>query len=310
MLGVITINYNLHQHTIPCIHSILNSDYKNIHIFLVDNGSEHKDYSILSDEFGENRIVTLLRIDTNCGYVGGVNFGIKTALKTNPEFLLIMNNDTIIDRGAIRHMVNALQRHNSKAIVTGKVFYYDQPDILQHTGALFKNHKFLSTEYPGKNIKDIGQFNQELERDSLDDVFWMFPSQLIDEIGYYSCYFYLYAEQGDFARRAYKNGYKLIYTPKAKIWHKESLTTGGGDSKSLKIMYWRGQGSFIFLARHLKWYYFTFWFFRQVPLVLLKSLVLKNPKLRKASRAMLQGYLYGLRWLFIRNENKGYNPYL
>ncbi|ALO15768.1 N-acetylglucosaminyl-diphospho-decaprenol L-rhamnosyltransferase [Salinivirga cyanobacteriivorans] len=309
MVGVITVNFNLSRETILCLKSILQSDFVEYKIYLIDNGSELGEYEKLKNAFLDEPKVYIDRLEQNVGYVKAVNHGILSLRKMDTDYIMVMNNDTIIDQSAIYELYASLQKHK-KAIVTGKVYYYDHPDILQHTGVVFTDRRFLKTAYPGRGEKDTGQFEEEQERDSLDDVFWMFPARLIDDIGYYSPHFFLYAEQGDFARRAHKKGYKLIFTPKAKLWHKESLTTGGGDVKSLKIMYWRGQGSFIFLARHLKWYFFILWFFCQVPLVLLKTMVLNDSKLRRANRATFRGYLYGLKWLFIRNENNGYNPYI
>ena len=74
----------------------------------------------------------------------------------------------------------------------------------------------------------------------LDDIFWMLSREVYNEIGLYSDYFFLYGEQNDYAFRAIDKGFKLIYTHKAKLWHKGGITTGGGKKwlKSPKIEYW------------------------------------------------------------------------
>ena len=100
---------------------------------------------------------------------------------------------TVIDPAAISYLVDAAKRYNNKAIVTGKVYYFDQPEVLQHTGVIFKDQRYLTTIYPGKNEKDIGQCDEETERDSLDDVFWLLPAEVVKRVGYYSDYFFLYA---------------------------------------------------------------------------------------------------------------------
>lgn len=309
MVNVVTINYNLSSETIPCVRSVLASEYKDISVYLVDNGSDTDDYYKLLNEFRDSPRVKVILIETNCGYVGGVNFGIKNALADDPSYILIMNNDTIIDKHAVGEMVNAAKRHNDRAIVSGKVYYYDHPDILQHTGVIFKDQKFLTTIYPGKKEKDVGQYDKELERDSLDDVFWILPAGIVKDVGYYCNYFFLYAEQGDYAQRARRKGYKLIYTPKAKIWHKESMTAGGGDAAALPICYWRGQGIFIFQYRNLKAKYFI--------LMMLKNFVkfsmmamMKKKNERECAFARLRGYFWGFKWMFNKVPNQGFNPYM
>jgi GT2 family glycosyltransferase len=309
MVSIITINYNLSKETIPCIQSLLASDYRDYRIFLVDNGSQSEDYLKLINVFDNNPKVKLLRIEKNCGYVGGVNYGIRNARNSEPDYIMVMNNDTIIDRKAVGCLVDAAKRHNNRAIVSGKVYYYYQPDVLQHTGVLFKDHRYLTTIYPGRNEIDTGQFNDELERDSLDDVFWLFPVKLIDDIGLYSDYFFLYAEQGDFAQRAKRNGYKLIFTPEAKIWHKESMTIGAGNPQAPHTHYWRGKSAIIFTYRNLK----NRFFIANLVIIMLKAIVnyiINRNGIRSIHLARLRGYKSGIEWLFHKKADTGYNPYL
>lgn len=309
MISVITINYNLSTDTIPCIESILASTYNDFIVYLIDNGSKHDDYQRLLDSFGGNPRVQVLRIEKNCGYVGGVNHGLEEAIKVNPNYFLIMNNDTIIDKHAITELVGAAKRHSNRAIVSGKVYYHSHPDTLQHTGVVFKDPRYLTTSYPGQNQKDVGQFDEELERDSLDDVFWLFPSQLIKDIGLYCNYFFLYAEQGDFAQRARRSGYKLIFTPNAKIWHKESMTIGAGNPKALRVHYWRGKSSVIFKYRNLKTKYFIVGLINAI-LKTIAYLILRRNGKRSFHVARLRGYFAGVLWLFNKKPDTGYNPYV
>ena len=206
-------------------------------------------------------------------------------------------------------MVEASKRYNNNAIVSGKVYYYDHPNLLQHTGVIFKDHKYLTTSYPGRNENDVGQYDEEFERDSLDDVFWLLPIQIVMDVGYYSEYFYLYAEQGDYAQRARRLGYKLIYTPKAKIWHKESMTAGKGNTKALPICYWRGQGQFIFMYRNLKRKFFYIKVVKNVT-KLIARIIFCSGDARRCAIAILRGYLYGFRWIFNKKTNSGTNPYI
>jgi GT2 family glycosyltransferase len=309
MVAVITINYNLHNHSIDCVDSVLRSDYDNLKVFLVDNGSQHEDYNALQQAFNSNPKVSILRIEKNTGYVGGVNFGLESAALENPGYFLVMNNDTIIDEKAVSTLVGTAERYNDNAIVSGKVYYFDQPDVIQHTGVIFTDKRYLTTLYPGKNERDTGQCDTESERDSLDDVFWLIPRKVFSTTGYYCNYFFLYAEQGDYAWRARRNGHKLIYTPSAKIWHKESMTAGKGDPKSLAVCYWRGQGLFISQYLHLEKIYFLIFMFRNFGKYIAKS-VFSSGADRKRAFALLRGYSYGFMWMFNKRPNRGLNPYV
>lgn len=309
MVVVITINYNLSSETIPCVESILASSYNDFIVYLIDNGSKSEDYQKLFDTFNNNPKVQVIRIEKNCGYVGGVNAGLKKGIEANADYFLVMNNDTIIDKDAIANLVDTAKRFNNKAVVSGKVYYFDNPDIIQHTGEIVTDFRYLKTMRPGKNEKDVGQFSTERERDVLDDVFWLIPAEIVRKVGFYSHYFFLYAEQGDYSLRIKREGFKLIFTPSAKIWHKVSMTTGGGETKALPILYWRGQGLFVLQYRHLKLKYFVFIIVKTFSFFVAKVIIKKGLE-RKCSFAMLRGYFWGFRWMFNKRPNDGRNPYI
>ena len=238
---VVTLNYNQNDYTIDCIKSLLNSDYKNFEICLIDNGSSYENYENLKSNLPKDKRLIIERLVDNVGYVRGVNHGINLAKNLDAEYFLIMNNDTLIDFKGISCLVASAHKHKNNAIVSGKVYNYDDKDTLQFIGNA-KSVKGLF-DYPAfvknRREKDIGQYDQEMEMGMLDDIFWIIPKNIIDKIGLYSEYFFLYGEQTDFALRAVKEGFKLIYTPKAKLWHKGSITTSNGNSKSPKLEYWR-----------------------------------------------------------------------
>lgn len=308
MVAVITINYNLHKCTIQCVNSILASDYGPLRVGLIDNGSGHDDYSRLKAEFEREKRVRIHRLEKNVGYVNGVNHGIKAASEDHPDYYLVMNNDTIIDSKAITQLVETAKRHENRAIVSGKVYYYDNPDTIQHTGVIFSNKKYYHTFYPGRNETDRGQHDYEAERDSLDDVFWLLPAEVVRVTGLYCNLFFLYAEQGDYAQRARRAGFKLIYTPEAKLWHKESMTIGAGKPQTPAIAYWRAQGRFIFQWRNMKKRFLVPHVIKNFAKYLIKA-ALGSGERRVSRLAVLRGYFSGLLIVLRNRPNCGNNPY-
>jgi len=241
---VITINYNQDDYTIKCVKSILQSAYDNYALLLIDNGSLLMNYKQLCNKLPDDEHLILRRLENNRGYVGGVNYGLREGMKLSPDYFLIMNNDTIIDKHAIRSLVDTCKEYKNIAIVTGKVLSFHHPDIIQTTGTLLTNKNRIKGYYVGENEKDGGQYDHIEERDIVDDIFWLFHKQLIKTIGYYSDWFGFGYEQADFALRAKKHGYKLIYTYKAKLWHFGNATVG--KTNSPYKAFWSLQGYLIF----------------------------------------------------------------
>ena len=311
---IITLNYNQNDYTINCVESILQSTYENYTIMLIDNGSTDENYIELKNKLPKNEKVHLLRIKQNRGYVGGINYGLEEGAELKPDYFLIMNNDTIIDKVAISELVKTCMDYYNQAIVSGKVYYYDEPRKLQDIGYTFKNKKQLTFKSIGLNEEDKGQYNKEAERDMLDDVFWLIPGNLYVKIGGYSHYFWFNAEQADFAMRAKKVGYKLIYTPNAKLRHKGSVSIGGRERNPI-LVYWHIQSTLIFKYIHLSLTQFLKYYIKVQISVLATylSTIYESSRGKATSFKYANAKLYGLNyfhsWLFKRNENTGANPF-
>ncbi len=313
MVSVITLNYNQNNYTIKCVESILNSLNIKFHILLIDNGSTKENVEQLCKKLPKSENLTLKILENNIGYVGGINFGLKEGLKLNPDYFLIMNNDTIIDKHAVNELITTCQSFDNRAVVTGKVYHYDEPNKLQDIGSSL-NKRTIQIKRIGLNEIDNGQYDKIAERDMLDDVFWLFSMKLYDQIGGYSPYFWFNAEQADFALRAKKKGYKLIYTPQAKLWHKGSVSIGGRD-KNPRLVYWHTQSSLILRFLHLNRINFLNYFFSTINSVFRTSfkaiiLSIKGDKtLLNYAIAKRKGFCYFLKWVIIRNVNIGENPF-
>jgi GT2 family glycosyltransferase len=313
-VAIITINYNHSGMTIECINSVLKSAYENYLIYLVDNGSESEDYLNLFEFAKQHNKIRLLRIDRNRGYVGGINYALEEADKSRVDHFLIMNNDTIIDYNAIKHLVRTAKKHNDNAVVSGIVYDHNRPNTVQTTGSKFSNKKYLKERYPyrGQSVDPMTMIEEE--RDLLDDIFWLLPTKIVEKTGKYSEDFFLYAEQADYALRAVNQGFKLIFTPRAKIWHKGSITTGQGNRHSPPVSFWRNKSSTIYLFKHLKPHYFLLITFKRLTKLLfvnIKNFVTRKPRLQKKSdRAAIDGLFYGLAWTVNQKPDNGYNPYL
>ena len=310
---IITLNYNQNQYTIECVNSLILSDYINYSILIVDNGSTESNYTELKNKLPKDYRIELYRIEKNRGYTGGINYGLEKGLKYFADYYLIMNNDTRIDKYSIHELVRTCKKYNDKAIVTGKVYYYDEPLKIQDVGYYYENKNFLRTKIIGLNEIDNGQYDEEKTRDMIDDIFWLFPTNLYLKIGGYSNYFWFNNEQADFALKAQKKGYKLIYTPNAKLWHKGSASIGGRERNPV-LVYWSIQSSLIYRYLHLKKIYFAAYFLMFVLSLIkfyLRNLFIKqNSKKIKLVAAKTKAMLYFIKWVIIRNYNDGINPFI
>lgn len=310
-VGVITLNYNQNDYTIKCIESLLKSVNVDFKILLVDNGSSLQNYAELRQYLPNDDKLGILRLETNIGYVGGINSGLKVGLEERWDYFLIMNNDTLIDENAISELVISARHTNDTAIVTGKVFYYDQPDILQDIGQYCRNHSKLDYPLINKIEKDIGQYDDNLERDMIDDIFWLLPRKIVETIGFYSDYFYLYGEQNDYVFRAKMAGFNLRFCPNAYLWHKGSITTSDGKTGSPRVVYWASFATLKLSALHLTKEESKKFYVHWLTYVTLKRIYFFI--IRKTTFKHLRAHFLAIKhfnhWNVIRYKDVGYNPF-
>lgn len=312
-VAVLILNYNQWQMTIECVESVLKSDYPNYTIFLMDNGSHStKDYEELKRL--ESKKCNVIRIEKNRGYGGGMNFGLQLAAEKNYDLFLVMNNDAIIAPNAIPSLVETSQRYSNKCIVTGKVYHYNRPNVLQFIGYRILNPKTLKMQRLLSDETDNGQWDKEMEMDMIDDIFWLFPKDVYLQVGGYSPYFWFNAEQADLALRAVKIGNKLLYTPNAKLWHKGSITIGGRGNNP-KLAYYNVQATLIFKFIHLSRLRFILYYLKTCKNAIYSTLkfLIKKVLGKHADKdlitAQFKAIAYFNSWYITKKENDGKTPF-
>ncbi len=311
LVAVVTVNWNTAKETLQCVDSVLKSDYSNLSLLVVDNGSRPGELGILQS--GLPPKVELLALDKNYGYVGGVNRGLKRAEELLPEYYLVMNNDTVLDQAAVSELVKAAARQQNNCIVTGIVYDYHQPEIIQQTGSKCINRRRLVYEPLHRNVRDPGLLEEDVEMDMIDDVFWLLPRSVIKKVGYYCNHFWFNDEQADYALRAIKTGFKLMFTPKAKLWHRGSLSIGGKARNPVRA-YFDLKARLLLRYRHLNRIDFTGYYLSVVASLIKASIkilikcMLNKEADWKAIEARFLGFRDFNKWMFNKQPDTGAYP--
>ena len=270
------------------VSSYLANDYSNFEVVVIDNGSTDG-----TREYVQNKwpVVHVLRTETNLGYSGGFNIGLEYAFEQkNADYVLITNNDVKADENAISALIMIAKKNPMTGFVTGKVYYYDQPDILQTVGKEYSDLVW-NGKHIGAREKDIGQFDQESERCFIDDIYTLVSRKVFEDVGSYNPEFFLQCEEWDWQARAKNKGYKIQYTPHAKIWHKESMTIG---RQSATKSYYNARNPMLVILKYRSPDFFKTYFWHHLYSgVFLSSM--RNLKHRrfKSALAIWQGFLSG-----------------
>jgi GT2 family glycosyltransferase len=253
--------------------------------------------------------VHVVETGSNLGYARGFNAGLEYAEARSVEYFMVMNNDTVIDREALSALMEVAMSKDRVGFVTGKVYFYDHPDVLQTAGRL-EDPLLWGGKHIGRGEKDTGQYEDISERAFADDVFTLVNRKMYDEVGGYDPQFFLQAEEFDWQVRAKKRGWRIYYTPKAKLWHRVSKTSGG-EINAISP-YFHERSCMIVHAKHGGFWHFIqyyAWEFGQVFIGLLAGLIKLDRKRWKIRLGRFFGFWAGT-WCLIHGHQSRRVPSL
>lgn len=236
------LNFNGKKNTLECLESLKNLRTKNfkLTIIVVDNGSDER-FS-LEHGFMSGITTIVIRSDKNLGFSGGQNVGIKYALSKGADYVLILNNDTYVDKNFIDELLKVAEQENSIGILSPKIYF--APKFEYHRNRYLKNELGRVFWYAGGEIDwenvighnrgvdevDKGQFDKTGETDIATGCCMLIKKEVFDRAGIFDDKYFLYYEDADLTMRAKNKGFKVVYAPKSMIWHKNAGSAGGSGS--------------------------------------------------------------------------------
>ena len=249
-VAVIVLTWNGKTLTLDCLESLSRLEYANVEVILVDNGSTDGTVPAVRDAYGSR--VNIIENERNMGFSGGNNAGIRRALENGADYVLLLNNDTIVDPGLIDGLLAGITAEPDIGVAGAKIFYASPPDQIWFAGG----EVFLSkgtTRHIGIREKDVGQYEEPREVDYVTGCALMARRDVFETIGALDPTFVAYYEDVDFCMRAKRAGYRVVYVPFGKVWHKISSSTGG-QASAAKISQ-KLRSTLIFFRRYASWYH-------------------------------------------------------
>jgi GT2 family glycosyltransferase len=213
----VVLNYNGADDTVACVCSLKQVAYPALDILVVDNGST--DDSVMSIR---ERIPGLNLVETgkNVGFAGGNNFGIRQALASGSEFLLVINNDTLVEPDFLDPLVDVLLGDPGSAVATGTICYYPEKDTVQYGGGALIGWRASGFS------KNVGNPYSTVAHAQVSPVTFasgclmLVRASDIRELGMFDERFFLYCEDVELCLRFSRAGRRLLYVPQSRIFHR------------------------------------------------------------------------------------------
>lgn len=239
----VVLNWNRPEDTLLCVESLRASDYPMLRIVVVDNGSESDKYDYLRRTLIG---AELIRSETNLGFGAGNNMGIHYALEQGAAYVLLVNNDAIVDSQMVKMLVGVMESDPLIGIAGPLIYYLDKPERVWFAGyrirgKLYVLRRGLHLRPPIKLVEDV---------DFVSGCGMLLRRETLEQIGAFSPDYFMYYEDLDLCLRVRKAGWRIVCVTGAKMWHAVSASSGG--TLSPVKQYYQVRSSMIFYRRYTR----------------------------------------------------------
>lgn len=216
--AVVVPNWNGLKDLPKCLDSLLGQTYKHA-LIVVENGSKDGSLEFLQQNYPQTHLVIN---KTNLGFAGGVNSGIREAMKLGCKYVALFNNDAIADPEWLYHLMNTLKNDESVGIATCK-FMTEDKKHLDSTGDIYTTWGLPYPRGRGEPVSD--KYDLQTNIFGASGGASIYRIQMLEQIGLFDEDFFAYYEDVDISFRAQLTGWKVQYVPKAMAYHQISATS-------------------------------------------------------------------------------------
>lgn len=249
LVAIVLLNWNGQADTVACLESIRGFSYGNCRVILVDNGSTD---SIAEAADKALPGTALVELQTNLGFTGGNNVGIRHALDMGADYVWLLNNDTVVDPDCLGRLVEYAEAHDDVGLVSPAIHYFDDPSRVQYTSVVvdWEHCRLLSpddTEALSVPAED-GTCRQTLFGTAL-----LVKRAVFEKIGVLREDLFAYWEDVEFCVRAFREGgYRNAVVHDARVLHKCPLPEVMREQKSPYYYYFMARNRFFFWMQYVQ----------------------------------------------------------
>jgi GT2 family glycosyltransferase len=226
-VAAVVLSWNGKEDTLACLRSLAAATYPNLGVLVVDNRSSDGSAEAVAAQHPE---ASLVRLDANLGFAGGMNTGIAAARSDGASHVMLLNNDTVVEPGFLEPLVAALAADDAVAAACSQIVLLDDPDTVWYAGADFRprrGHHGTNTGYGQPRLEPtLAPFATRRAGGGA----MLISSTAVAEIGAFDELLFAYAEDTDWSLRAARAGRRVLVVPASVVRHAVSAASGGASS--------------------------------------------------------------------------------
>lgn len=253
---IVILNWNGREDTIECLESLRELGYENARVVVVDNASTDDSVREISNEFPG---ITILESAVNLGFAGGNNIGIRHAMERGTDYIWLLNNDTVVENGALTALINRAAEDSSIGLCGSTLLYYSQKETIQALGGGTYNKWFGISRHIGQGRSSNRQIctdDVENKMDYIVGASMLVSAEFVEEVGFLNEEYFLYYEELDWAVRG-RDLFRLGYARDSIVYHKEGASIQANNlqknSKSRLSDYYQIRNRLKFTWNYYPW---------------------------------------------------------
>jgi len=244
LIEILILNWNGGKMLKECIASVKKIDYSNYKIRIIDNASSDNSIEMVKNTFSN---INYTQLDENYGFSKGYNKYFNQIDSKELEYILILNNDTIVDANILNSFIEATKKFGKNNIYGPKIFYRNRPNLIWYAGAKV-NLKYGKISHIGIRKKDSQKYSLSAQTDYVTGCCLFTSIKNIKDLNGFDERFQMYGEDVDFCIRARENNILCYYWPNAILYHHVSFSIGG--NYSIKKIYRKLIGLIKLIIKH------------------------------------------------------------
>ncbi len=243
---VLVLAWGRFEETVECLESLRRVRYAPLHVLVVDNASGDDYVPRLRERFPE---IEILASPVNLGYAGGNNLGMRHAIQKGAAFILVLNNDTVVDPDLVSALVTAAEKDPAIAAVGARVMQMENPDRVYCVGGHL-TWKPPLIQLDGLNAT-APEVSEPRDMEMVAGCAVLFRAEALRHIGFFDERFFAYHEDVDWCTRAREAGHRVLYEPTAVIHHRRAPIFAR-RRKEPYLYYFYGRNAILYAYKHAR----------------------------------------------------------
>jgi GT2 family glycosyltransferase len=237
---VAILNYNRKDDLLKCVCSVLKQDYPNCAVVVVDNKSSDNSMRALIDNYGDR--IGVISNERNLGTAGGYNVCIGEALRRKVQYVLLLNNDVVLEKDTLSELVKVATHLPKMGLLGPKVYFRDSGEIWSCGGTV--------NSWLGKT----SHITEELSRapkavDYIPGAAMLISLEAVEEVGNFDEHYFMYWEDVDYCTRMKRCGYENVVVTQSVVHHRVGCVEG---QYTPLTTYYPLRNRFLYAEKHIR----------------------------------------------------------